>query len=63
MILRRTSLAAPPGLVAAAPAAQAADASYVTVASWASTELSGLRPHLPPASTKATGIETWRDGG
>ena len=57
MTLRRTLLAALLGLFAAAPAARAADAPYVTVASTTSTEQSGLFPHLLPAFTEATGIE------
>ena len=57
MTLRRTLLAALLGLSAAAPAARAADAPYITVASTTSTEQSGLFPHLLPAFTKATGIE------
>ena len=57
MVLRRTVVAALPGLFAAAPAARAADAPYITVASTTSTEQSGLFPHLLPAFKQATGIE------
>ncbi len=56
-MLRRTLLATLPAVLAAAPAARAADAPYITVASTTSTDQSGLFGHLLPAFTRATGIE------
>ena len=56
-MLRRTLLAALLSVLAAAPAARAADAPYITVASTTSTDQSGLFGHLLPAFTRATGIE------
>jgi len=56
-LLRRILLATLPVALAAAPAARAADAPYITVASTTSTDQSGLFGHLLPAFTRATGIE------